>query len=225
MFSHFDVPNDPATAHSKPLTKGARTRQRLLEVASAEFAQHGYERTRVSDVVAKAAVTQPVFYQYFSSKKAAYDELVQLFAQRLRSAVMQARLPDDTPVHQVDERVRNSVQGLLATLQDNPSLTKIGFQQSAGAAALKNELVDLIASNIKSEQQAGLLRRDVSPFWFSQAFVGIVERFALLEQNAASGRDLAVFVVDLLMDGIRVPGSRPARGGAQGEAREASRPA
>jgi len=210
------VSNDSATVSSKPLTKGARTRQRLLEAASVEFARHGYERTRVSDVVAKAGVTQPVFYQYFNSKKAAYDELVELFAQRLRSAVMRARLPDDTPVHQVDERVRGSVQGLLATLQDNPSLTMIGFQQSAGAAALKNELVDLIASNIKSEQQAGLLRRDVSPFWFSQAFVGIVERFALLEQNAASDRDLAVFIVDLLMDGMRVPGSRQARHGADG---------
>nr|WP_255592669.1 TetR/AcrR family transcriptional regulator [Bordetella sp. BOR01] len=185
----------------------------MLEIASAEFARHGYERTRVSDVVAKAAVTQPVFYQYFSSKKAIYDELVELFAKRLRAAVEQATIPDDTPVDQVDERVRTSVQGLLATLQDNPSLTKIGFQQSANADALKNELVDLIAAKIKGEQQAGLLRRDVSPFWLSQAFMGILERYALLEQSAADTRDLAVFIADLLMDGIRVPGSRPAVGG------------
>lgn len=204
----FDVPNDPAIVSRKPLSKGARTRQRLLEIASAEFARHGFERTRVSDVVAKAAVTQPVFYQYFSSKKAAYDELVEVFAQRLRAAVTQARLPDDTSVQQVDERVRHSVQGLLDTLQADPNLTKIGFQQSSSAAALKHELVDLIATNVKSEQQAGLLRRDVSPFWFSQAFVGIVERYALLEQNAASSKDLAAFIVDLLMNGIRVPGSR-----------------
>src|SRR3546814_10966490 len=96
--SDSHVSSEPAVVHRRPLTKGARTRQRLLEIASAEFARHGYERTRVSDVAAKAAVTQPVFYQYFSSKKAIYDELVELFAKRLRAAVEQARIPDDNPV-------------------------------------------------------------------------------------------------------------------------------
>lgn len=221
--SDSHVSSEPAIAHRRPLTKGARTRQRLLEIASAEFARHGYERTRVSDVAAKAAVTQPVFYQYFSSKKAIYDELVELFAKRLRAAVEQARMPDDTPMGRVDERVRNSVHGMLAMLQDNPSLTKIGFQQSAHAEALKDELVDLIAAKVKSEQQAGLLRRDVSPFWFSQAFMGILERYAMLEQSAADSRDLAVFIADLLMDGIRVPGSRAAANGAGSAVRQIRR--
>src|SRR3546814_8696489 len=67
--SDSHVSSEPAVVHRRPLTKGARTRQRLLEIASAEFARHGYERSRVSDVVAKAALTQPVFYQYFSSKR------------------------------------------------------------------------------------------------------------------------------------------------------------
>ena len=205
-----DVPTEPAKVHQRPLTKGARTRQRLLEIASAEFAQHGYERTRVFDVAAKAAVTQAVFYQYFSGKKAVYDELVEMFGKRVRAAVEQATIPEDTPADRLDERVRSSVQGLLATLQDNPCLTKIGFQQSANAEALKNELVDLIALKVKGEQQAGLLRRDVSPFWFSQAFVGILERYAMLDQSAATSRDLAVFIADLLMNGIRVPCGSPA---------------
>jgi len=206
------MPDNPyvsteAAAHRRQ-TKGERTRQRLLDVASAEFARHGYERTRVSDVAAKAAVTQPVFYQYFSSKKAAYDELVDLFTRRLRAAVEQAKIPDDTPAHRIDERVRHSVHGLLAMLQDNPSLTKIAFQHSCHAEALKNELVDLIAVKVKAEQQAGLLRRDVSPYWLSQAFVGMLERVATLEQDAADTHDLAAFLADLLMDGIRVPGGR-----------------
>src|SRR3546814_17031161 len=126
--SDSHVSSEPATVHRRPLTKGARTRQRLLEIASTEFARHGYERTRVSDVAAKAAVTQPVFYQYFSSKKAIYDELVELFAARLRAAIEPARIPDDTPPGRVDTRGSNRVHGLLATLQDNPSQTQIGLQ-------------------------------------------------------------------------------------------------
>ncbi|MCD0504505.1 TetR/AcrR family transcriptional regulator [Bordetella petrii] len=196
--------SEPAIVR-RPPTKGARTRQRLLDIASIEFARNGYERTRVSDVAAKAAVTQPVFYQYFGSKKAIYDELVELFAKRMRKAVEQAKLPDDTPASHINERVRHSVQGMLAALQDNPSLTKIGFQQAANANTFKEELVDLIAVKVKTEQQAGLLRRDVSPYWFSQAFVGILERYAMLDQNAADTADQAAFIANLLMDGIRAP--------------------
>lgn len=170
---------------------------------------------RVSEVAAKAGVTQPVFYQYFSSKKAIYDELIELFGTRLRSAVELAKIPDDTPPHRVDGRARASVRKLLSVLHDNPSLAKIGFQHSAHAEALKSELVDLLASKVKEEQQAGLLRRDVSPYWLSQAFVGIMERVAMLEQNAADLDDLSAFVSDLLLNGIRAhPSGAPAGAGA-----------
>lgn len=200
----------PPPAALPRATKGARTRQRLLDVAAEEFARLGYERMRVSDVAAKAGVTQPVFYQYFSSKKAIYDELIELFAARLRSAVEQAKIPDDTPPHRIDDRVRVSVYRLLSVLHDQPSLATIGFQHSAHAEALKSELVDLLASKVKEEQRAGLLRHDVSPYWLSQAFVGIMERVAMLEQDAADLGDLSAFVGDLLMNGIRAhPPEKP----------------
>ncbi|MBO1017628.1 TetR/AcrR family transcriptional regulator [Achromobacter sp. SD115] len=187
----------------KRLTKGERTRAQLLEVAAAEFAERGFQHTRISDIVARAGVTQPVFYQYFASKQAAYDELVGLFAQRLRQAIGQARLPDDLQGAELAGRLRQSVSGLLAILQEDPNLTRIGFFQAAEAEALKDELVTMITGNVSAEQQAGLFRDDIPSDWFAQSLMGIIERFTRQTPDAARQLVLAEFITDLLLDGIR----------------------
>lgn len=187
----------------KRLTKGERTRLQLLEVAAAEFAERGFQHTRISDIVARAGVTQPVFYQYFPSKQAAYDELVGMFAQRLRQAIGQARLPDDLQGAELAGRIRQGVSGLLAILQEDPNLTRIGFFQAAEAEALKDELVALIAGNVAAEQQAGLFREDIPSDWFAQSLMGIIERFTRQTPDAGRRLVLAEFITDLLLDGIR----------------------
>lgn len=187
----------------KRLTKGERTRRQLLTVAAAEFAERGFQHTRVSDIVARAGVTQPVFYQYFTSKQAAYDELVGLFAQRLRQAISQARLPGDLQGAALVARIRQGISTLLAILQEDPNLTRIGFFQADAAEALKDELVALIADNVRSEQQAGLFRPEISPEWFGQFLMGIIERFTRQLPDAATQKALAEFMTDLLLDGMR----------------------
>ncbi|CAB3859958.1 hypothetical protein LMG26686_02401 [Achromobacter mucicolens] len=187
----------------KRLTKGERTRRQLLTVAAAEFAERGFQHTRVSDIVARAGVTQPVFYQYFTSKQAAYDELVGLFAQRLRQAISQARLPGDLEGAALVARIRQGIGTLLAILQEDPNLTRIGFFQADAAEALKDELVALIADNVRSEQQAGLFRPEISPEWFGQSLMGIIERFTRQLPDAATQKALAEFMTDLMLDGMR----------------------
>ncbi len=192
-----------SASQDKRLTKGERTRQQLLAVAAAEFAERGFQHTRVSDIVARAGVTQPVFYQYFTSKQAAYDELVGLFAQRLRQAISQARLPGDLQGAALVARIRQGIGTLLAILQEDPNLTRIGFFQADAAEALKDELVALIADNVRSEQQAGLFRPEISPEWFGQSLMGIIERFTRQLPDAATQKALAEFMTDLLLDGMR----------------------
>lgn len=185
------------------LTKGERTRLQLLAVAAAEFADRGFQDTRVSDIVARAGVTQPVFYQYFASKQSAYDELVGLFAQRLRQAISQARLPGDLQGAALVARIRQGVSRLLAILQEDPNLTRIGFFQADAAEALKDDLVTMIADNVRAEQEVGLFRPEISPEWFGQSLMGIIERFTRQRPDAARQLALAEFITDLLLDGMR----------------------
>ncbi|MGY6269315.1 TetR/AcrR family transcriptional regulator [Achromobacter denitrificans] len=193
----------PDSTHDKRLTKGERTRLQLLEVAAAEFAERGFQHTRISDIVARAGVTQPVFYQYFASKQAAYDELVGLFAQRLRQAIGQARLPAGLAAAELAGRIRGGVSGLLGILQEDPNLTRIGFFQAAAAEALKDELVAMIADNVRAEQQAGLFRAEIRADWFAQSLMGVIERFTRQDPDAERREALADFITDLLLDGMR----------------------
>ncbi|GAB2459865.1 TetR/AcrR family transcriptional regulator [Xylanimonas ulmi] len=48
--------------------RGARTRERLVAAAATCFAEYGYTRTRISDIVGNAGVSQGSFYRHFANK-------------------------------------------------------------------------------------------------------------------------------------------------------------
>lgn len=193
----------PSTPPEKRLTKGERTRLQLLEVAAAEFAERGFQLTRISDIVARAGVTQPVFYQYFASKQAAYDELVGMFAQRLRQEVCQARLDDDLQGLPQAVRIRRGVCNWLAILQEDPNLTRIGFFQVEAAETLKDDLVTMVAENVRIEQRAGLFRQDIPPEWLAHAFMGVIERFTRQMPDEQQREALADFITNMFLEGVR----------------------
>jgi len=56
-------------ASESALTRGERTRGRLLEAGSAVFAERGFHAARVDDVVKSARTSHGTFYLYFSSKE------------------------------------------------------------------------------------------------------------------------------------------------------------
>lgn len=53
-------------------TKGARTRQAILEAATARFARDGYRATSVADIARDAEVSGTLTYAYFSNKEALF---------------------------------------------------------------------------------------------------------------------------------------------------------
>lgn len=48
--------------------RGRRSRGRLLEAAAASFGEHGYARTRITDITAAAEMSQGAFYRHFADK-------------------------------------------------------------------------------------------------------------------------------------------------------------
>jgi AcrR family transcriptional regulator len=60
----------------KPLTaRGAATRQRILDVATREFAEHGIAGARVERIVAAAHTNKAQLYGYFGSKEGLFDAI------------------------------------------------------------------------------------------------------------------------------------------------------
>ncbi|MDO8389494.1 MAG: TetR/AcrR family transcriptional regulator [Actinomycetota bacterium] len=58
-------------------TRGARTRQQILDTALQRFTEHGFHGTSMEDIAAGADTSRATLYQYFESKEAIFIELMQ----------------------------------------------------------------------------------------------------------------------------------------------------
>jgi AcrR family transcriptional regulator len=82
-----------------------RTKARILEAATAEFAAKGLAGARVSEIAARAGVNQQLIAYYFDGKEGLYREV----GRRWRDYEAEA-IPDDTPLPEMIKRyVRASV--------------------------------------------------------------------------------------------------------------------
>lgn len=71
-------------------TRGARTRQKLLEAAEKVFGELGYHDASVVKITEAAGVGGGTFYLYFASKKDVFDELLRDLNRRVRHAMKDA---------------------------------------------------------------------------------------------------------------------------------------
>lgn len=62
-------------ASTGALNKGQRTANRILDVAEALFAQHGYGATSLRDIAAQAGLQQPGLYKHFTGKEDLYRQV------------------------------------------------------------------------------------------------------------------------------------------------------
>ncbi|HVV29585.1 MAG TPA: TetR/AcrR family transcriptional regulator [Mycobacteriales bacterium] len=65
-------PNSPVVG-----ARGARTRQQLLDVALAVFAERGFHATLVEDIAGAAGMSRAALYQYFESREQIAIELIE----------------------------------------------------------------------------------------------------------------------------------------------------
>jgi len=78
----------PTGVDGKELTsRGAATRQRLLEAAESVFAELGYHEASIVKITEAAGVAQGTFYLYFASKQEIFEELVRDLNRRVRRAM------------------------------------------------------------------------------------------------------------------------------------------
>ena len=78
----------PTNVDGKELTsRGAATRQRLLDAAETVFAELGYPEASIVKITEAAGVAQGTFYLYFASKQEIFEELVRDLNHRVRQAM------------------------------------------------------------------------------------------------------------------------------------------
>jgi len=110
----------------RPLTpRGAATRQRILDVATQEFAEHGIAGARVERIVAAARTNKAQLYGYFGSKEGLFDAIFFGSLERIMTVVpIDATDLADWAVRLYDEYLRRPDLIRLATwarLERRPS--------------------------------------------------------------------------------------------------------
>lgn len=79
-----------AEATASELTKGERTRLRLLEAAERVFGAQGYHAASVTEIAREAEVANGTFYVYFSSKTELFCELIRSRGHEMRAQLRAA---------------------------------------------------------------------------------------------------------------------------------------
>ena len=74
-------------ARAIPLDPDTR-RAQLLDASRQVFAERGYHRASVSDIITAAGVARGTFYNYFESKRAVFRALTRLPADRDPAAIV-----------------------------------------------------------------------------------------------------------------------------------------
>ncbi|GAB3451730.1 TetR family transcriptional regulator [Streptomonospora sediminis] len=101
----------------KPLTsRGAATKQRILEVATQEFAEHGIAGARIERIVAAARTNKAQLYGYFGNKEGLFDAIFHGSLERIMDVVpIDAADLADWAVRLYDEYLRRPDLIRLAT--------------------------------------------------------------------------------------------------------------
>lgn len=163
----------------------ANQRRRICEGLAAALAYHGYEDTKITDVVEFSGVSRATFYEHFQGKEpcfaAAYDDGVE----RLEGAIAAAAANTGNP----DTRLSAGLAAALEFLAAEPPLAHLLLVESLAAARparLEHErsLVELAEAlraaspegEELSEETARLLAGGIASHLSGQILAGKAER-------------------------------------------------
>jgi AcrR family transcriptional regulator len=163
------------------------TRDKLLTAARRAFAELGYTKARVEDVVTRAGVGHGTFYAYFSNKQAALAALVREHAGTLQELASQPWRAGD---------VRTSLAEVLGGLADlydrDADMLVVWTEAAAGDPELtavldevRHQFIERIARNVDRAARQGLAR-PVDPLTAATALAAMAERTLFLR---AAGKE------------------------------------
>jgi AcrR family transcriptional regulator len=204
-------------------TKASLARQKIIEAASAVFAEEGFAGARVDEIARRAGVNKAMLYYHVGDKRALYSEVLKRNFGRIEKA-LEEHLPDEGPAA---DRLRAVITIVERTIAANPDHPKIVLREFAsGAANLPDEilgrmlgLLTVVGSILAEGIRSGEFRR-TQPVMTHLTLIGALlmlnvvsplrERVADLGTAIDFPRadaDTAEFLGDLLLRGIAEPRS------------------
>jgi TetR/AcrR family transcriptional regulator len=94
----------------KRTASGTETRQRILDVATQQFASKGYDGARVDDIMRLAKVSKNLIYHYFGSKEKLFIAVLEAAYQGMHAYHSTWSFDDISPTEGIRKLVRSTFQ-------------------------------------------------------------------------------------------------------------------
>lgn len=124
------------------LTKGERTRARLVAAAEEVFAAGTYDEASIVEITRRAGVSQGTFYLYYPSKLEIFREVVRDLGHRLRSHIAQAVEGAKTRA----EIERRGFEAFFGFVEEHPNLYRVIRQAEFVDRAVYREHYERLAA-------------------------------------------------------------------------------
>ncbi|THV26499.1 TetR/AcrR family transcriptional regulator [Glycomyces paridis] len=172
--------NPPAVARRTPR---AEVRRRLREAAAQEFAERGYDESRLEDIAARAGFTKGAVYSNFKSKQELFGSVLADRADIELSAVTDHL----AAVDDVKEAVADAARLVAGEITGDTQRGQLGFE-FASRARRDEQVRDVLAPLRRSQRQAA-----------AELLAAVAER---LGGDTAVEPELAGLIVHCLSNGL-----------------------
>lgn len=146
-----------------------RTRRRILEAATAEFARYGLGGARIDRIARRAGANKRMLYYYFGDKDGLFLAALEAQYARIREAERALQLEHLAPRAALERLVRFTWEYCLEhpafiTLLNSENLHKgRHLGRSRRVRAMHSPLVDLLREVLRRGERAKLFRRGIDP--------------------------------------------------------------
>jgi AcrR family transcriptional regulator len=147
----------------------ARTREEILDVATAEFAACGYAGARVDDIAARTRTTKRMIYYYFGGKEQLYIAVLERAYATARDAEREVDVEHLDPV----AAMRRLVELTFDHHESHPDFIRLvsienihraeHMRKSERLQNLNMRAIDLIARILERGRAEGVFTRDIEP--------------------------------------------------------------
>jgi AcrR family transcriptional regulator len=197
------------SAQSTLYAPGVTVPERLIDAATRLFAEKGFDRVAVQEIVQSAGVTKGAMYHYFGSKD---DLLREIYGRvlRMQTERLEKVSADSSPV---EDRLHAAAVDVIVTSVENFDAAKVFFSSVDSLAeetrrevrAERRRYHEKFRALIEEGQASGVFSADVPADLTTHYFFGSVHHLGTWYRpdGAVNARELAGYYADLLLASVR----------------------
>jgi len=159
----------PARPTAERRRDAERTRAEILTVATAEFADRGYDGARVDEIAARTSTTKRMIYYYFGGKEQLYIAVLERAYTVIRSIERELDVEHLDPV----EAIRRLAELTFDHHESHPDFIRLvsienihraeHIARSSTLSGLAHPALDVLTRILERGRAAGVFRADADP--------------------------------------------------------------